>query len=52
MSAPVESTSAPPLEPGEICAVVWMSRMPSLVRRPDTMPSPNVLDSPAGFPMV
>src|SRR5271157_1344130 len=50
--APLESTSAPPLLPGEIGAVCWMISSFSTDRRPDTIPSLIVLLKPLGLPMA
>ncbi len=54
MRRPSASNSPPPLEPGEIDAVVWITWLPSVhsPRRPETRPSLRVTSKPRGAPIA
>ena len=50
---PRSSNRPPPLDPGDIGALIWMySVLSSAVLRPDSRPDPNVLTNPLGDPIV
>ncbi len=51
-SSPDTSNKPPPLDPGEIGAVVWMTVPSSTFRSADTIPSLIVRSSPAGAPIA
>ena len=49
---PLSSKSPPPLDPGEIGAVVCTNVLPSFVRKPEMIPSLMVIFKPSGAPIA